>query len=71
MSGQNQYAFQSQGLLHHGGFGNAINNEVIRDFSNELGAGIVMGGDQSTSYIGTELIDFLRPGKAQSSIGRP
>ena len=33
----------------------------------DIGAGIVMGGDQSTSYIGTELIEFLRP----KNQGRP
>ena len=30
----------------------------IRDFSHELGTGIVMQGD-STTYMATELIDFL------------
>ena len=46
--------------MHGHGFG-VGQNEIIREFSNDIGAGIVMGGDQSTSYIGTELIEFLRP----------
>ena len=31
------------------------------DFSKDLGAGfVIQGGDNSTSYMGTELIDFLK-----------
>ena len=66
-NGQSQPLFSSQGAIMHGhGFG-AGQNEIIREFSNDIGAGIVMGGDQSTSYIGTELIEFLRP----KNQGRP
>ena len=36
-------------------------NEFIRDFGDDLrNGGIIIGGDQST-YMGTELIDFLKP----------
>ena len=40
-------------------------NEIIREFSNDLGqSNVIHGGEMSTSYVGTELIDFLKTNPA-------
>lgn len=48
----------------YSGFGGHEN--MIRDFSNDLGTGIIMQ-DNSTSYIGAELMEFLGP-KGQQTL---
>ena len=40
--------------------GHGQNQEHIRDFSNDLGTGIVVEGGNSTSYMGQDLLEFLK-----------